>query len=332
MSETPTYPASARVLARARARGDFPFSADVTGAAALLAWALVAGSAAPAIWRALSAFAQAALAGHTPTLGSWIALARPLALWLGVLAFAALLLTAAQRAATWRMFQAGAERKPGERSGAARAPGVAFAVGLMKLLVMSAALASLFEGSVPGLLDLWQRDGRGLPELAATVLRALVIRGALALLVLGAADAFLQQLERLRRLRMTRRELLEEQREDSGDPTVAAERRARARAGDPPEPLTGASLIITGGARVVALRYAPPRYPAPVLWRKGEGLLAVKLLAEAYALDLPLANDAVLANDLFRLEPGRAIPEASHARVAALLVTQPRAESGDVVP
>jgi type III secretion system FlhB-like substrate exporter len=303
----------------------------VTGAAGLVAWALAAGSAAPASWRALTTFARAALAGRTPALDAWLALGRPVALWLAVTAFAALLLTAAQRAATWRMFQAGVERRPGERGRPARPRAVGFAVGLVKLLVMSAALASLFDGSLPGLLESWQRDPRELPELSASVVRALLLRAAFALLVLGAADLVLQQLERLRRLRMTRRELRHEQREDSADPRMAAERRARARAGDPPEPLAGASLIITGGARVVALRYAPPRDHAPRLWRKGEGLLAVQLLAEAHALGLPLADDVVLANDLFRLEPGRAIPEAQHARVAALMVTQLPAESGDVV-
>jgi flagellar biosynthesis protein FlhB len=147
------------------------------------------------------------------------------------------------------------------------------------------------------------------------------------LLALGALELVLQQLERLRRLRMTRREVVEEQREQESNPRLHSERRARAAAVSGNTSLAGASIVLTGQGRVLALRYRPEHDAAPVLWCKAEGAHAVRLLAEAYALGLPLASDAVLTGDLYRLAPGQAIPAAAHSRIAKLWVEASRAHA-----
>ena len=204
------------------------------------------------------------------------------------------------------------------------------AVTAFKWSVMGVALGALLWDSAPGLLVAAERSAAELGALAVHALGALSVRAAWVLFGLGALDLLLQQALRLRRLRMTRRELLDEQRELVGDPWILAERRARALQ-QPDELLTpqlyaaklaqlrAASLVLTGEGRAVALQYAPERAASPVLWLKAEGAQAVELLARAYAMGVPLASDSLLADDLFRLAPLQAIPAAAHARVAQLM-------------
>ena len=175
-----------------------------------------------------------------------------------------------------------------------------------------------------------ERSAEGLWALSRRALSGLLLRAFWTLLLLGAFDLLAQQWVRLRRLRMTRREVQDEQRELSGDPLVMAERRARALAA-PTELLTpqlyaaklaqlsAAALVLTGEGRAVALHYVPERMSVPVLWLKAEGAQAVELVARAYAVGVPLASDNLLADDLFRLEPMQPIPASVHARVAQLM-------------
>jgi len=210
---------------------------------------------------------------------------------------------------------------------------------LLKWLVMALALGTLLSDSLPGLIAAHERSAHELWTLSLRVLRGLALRAFWALLLLGAFDLLAQQWVRMRRLRMTRREVLDEQRELSGDPAVMAERRARALS-EPAELLTpqlyaaklaqlsAASLVLTGEARALALQYAPERMPAPVLWLKAEGAQAVELLARAYALGVPLASDSLLADDLYRLELMQPIPASFHPRVAQLMAAGAGARRG----
>lgn len=205
-------------------------------------------------------------------------------------------------------------------------------VTLLKWLVLSLALGSLLWDSLPGLLDAHARSAQTLWSLALHALRGVAWRAIWTLLLLGGLDLALQQALRLRRLRMTRREVMDEQRELAGDPFILSERRARSLAG--PELLTpqlyaaklaqlsAAALVLTGEGRAVALHYAPERMTAPVLWLKAEGSQALELVARAYAVGVPLASDNLLAEELYRLEPMQPIPAAMHARVAQLMAAE----------
>jgi flagellar biosynthesis protein FlhB len=283
---------------------------------------------------AFSQLMRGALSGQLP-MESLRALGRALAWLLCAPAAAALALLVLQRAPALRFLRSDADpRAPSQRP---RPYGHALSacVTALKLGVLLLALGALLAGSAPGLLAAGQRSAAELLALLPRVLGALALRAAWVLLALGALDLLAQQAVRLSRLRMTRRELLDEQRELVGDPFILGERRARARE-LPDEQLTpqlyaaklsqlsAATLVLTGEGRALALQYAPERASPPVLWLKAEGREAVELVARAYAMGVPLASDSVLADDLYRLAPLAPIPAAAHVRVAQLMAASVR--------
>jgi flagellar biosynthesis protein FlhB len=319
VSEAPSQPATPRALAGARARGDFPFSSAWTSAAVLTCAALGASYWGPRFGSVLRRLSRAAWSGQPPTAADAAALLSPFVWFLLALCAGALVLVAAQRAPTWRVWSAGnAARAPRVRVAGKLLGAWGLGVTAIELSLVAALLIVPLYASLPGVLASSERGAQALIALLGTLAVTLAERAAIALLLAGAIELAAQQIVRLQRLRMTRREVLEEARELAGDPRVARELRQRASAhtGE----LAEASLVLTGAGRALALRYVPERDAAPVLWTKAEAQAALQLVGRAYALGLPLASDDLLASDLYRLEPNQPIPLASHARVAALLV------------
>jgi flagellar biosynthetic protein FlhB len=328
VSDTRTHEATSHKLAQARARGDLAISADWAAAAVLAVTCIWASFGALPLWAALRELAHEALGGRAPSSSQAWALLRPWCALLGALPLAALLAVFAQRG-----FALGSRRSDRDDSGEGARQRLAgafgsealHALGIMsiKLCVLSGILLFALRGSLPGLIDAWQRDPSDVLQLIAGLGRSLGWRAASALAVLGLFDLIYRRWRRARRLRMSRRELEHEQRDTEGDPRLVRERRARGRAllaHASFAELGAATLVIASANRALALRYRSEHETTPVLWLKAEGALALSLLARAHALALPVHLDDALAYELYRLEPSQAIPEATHARVAALLV------------
>ncbi|HET8936043.1 MAG TPA: EscU/YscU/HrcU family type III secretion system export apparatus switch protein, partial [Polyangiales bacterium] len=101
VSQTPTEPASPRVLSRARARGDLPYASEWTFALGLLALMVVGTQQGAALLRGFEGLTKASLRGER----AWtqaMSLLQPLMLLLAVPALAALVCMVAQRAPTLR--------------------------------------------------------------------------------------------------------------------------------------------------------------------------------------------------------------------------------------
>jgi flagellar biosynthesis protein FlhB len=96
-------------------------------------------------------------------------------------------------------------------------------------LVLTAVALYTIAPSLPGLLALPGATlGRALERLSALT-STLIFRLVLTALALGVLDLLVQRVRQQLRLRMTRRELQHEQREQYGDPQLRAERFRRAR-------------------------------------------------------------------------------------------------------
>jgi flagellar biosynthetic protein FlhB len=138
--------------------------------------------------------------------------------------------------------------------------------------------------------------------------------------LLGAAELAVQYIARMQRLRMTRRQVQEEQRELAADPRLLSERRSRAAqapqlAAADLSQLKAAALVITGAGCVVAVEYTP-EHGVPRVWLSAQGTLALELLSRAYNLDLPILSDELLASALAPLPLRAAVPAEFHKRVA----------------
>lgn len=176
---------------------------------------------------------------------------------------------------------------------------------------------------VPTLLTL---SGQGLRVGGGLILDAAVrvMLNALAALALVAAIDYAQNRFTLgREMKMTRREMTEENRSQEGDPKVKAKIRARARAlarRRSLENVKKATVIVANPTHIsVALRYAA-NDPAPILVAKGHDDFALLIRSEARKYGIPILENRPLARALdAEVSVGHAIPAAHFAAVAKIL-------------
>jgi len=164
-------------------------------------------------------------------------------------------------------------------------------------------------------------------EAAATgwdALWRLLWRGALALLVLGAADFLYQRWTWIRGLRMSRQELRDEHKQQEGSPEVRARIRRIQREMAKSRMLSSvktATVILTNPTHyAVALSYDRGRMAAPVLVAKGADAMATRIRAIAREAGVPIIENPPLARALHaNAELGDPIPASLFTAVAEVL-------------
>ncbi len=195
---------------------------------------------------------------------------------------------------------------------------------LIKLTVLgmisAAVLAGTWRALVHAPLAPLGATLKGWLAMAAT----LVGTSAFAFALLALGDWLYQRWEHERSLRMTKQELKEELKETEGDPQIRARIRqvqsdlARRRMmADVPK----ADVVVVNPVHVaVALRYDPPRDPAPRVVAKGKGKLAKRIREIAEQHGVPVREAPALARSLYALvKVGEVIPEALFEAAAILL-------------
>ena len=130
------------------------------------------------------------------------------------------------------------------------------------------------------------------------------------------------QLER--KLRMSRQEIVQENRESEGDPMVKARQQSIARARARNRMLQNvkkADVVIVNPTHVaVALKYDLDESPAPMVLAMGERLLAQRIKDIARKHDVPIVENTPVARALLAsAQVGRPIPPALYAAIAEIL-------------
>jgi flagellar biosynthetic protein FlhB len=340
VSETRNLEATPRRIARARARFGRPASGELTAAVALAAAAVALPGAAAVLVAALASLWKVAIAGagipqlhdlsgralapaqsNALTLlahGSQLAeLAQVIAALLIAIALTAALVTALQRGAFVRI-AAGAgstfeSRIPPEPVAARLARS---AMSVAKWAVFVAALVAPWSEAVRGMMGAWQRTPSELLPLAGRLVLALLERAAIVLAVLGVVDFGVQQVAFRRRLRMSRRELQEEQKATESDPHATAERKRRMRELQAEVALRELEEVTMLVCDVEGRAFGVREHGREVaVWIKAEGEVAARVRTEAEARGLPIRVDRDLSGVLARGEIGEALPEAVAARL-----------------
>ena len=169
---------------------------------------------------------------------------------------------------------------------------------------------------------LHQPIGALLQELGQGVLRLLMATLA-AFALIALLDLLWVRFQHLRKLRMSRQDLREEQRDAEGDPQVKGrlrrlrESRARRRM---LAAVPKAAVVITNPTHyAVALNYDQGRAAAPRLVAKGVDSMAARIRAVAEAHGVPIVANPPLARALYRLEPDTEIP-AEHWQAVAQII------------
>jgi flagellar biosynthetic protein FlhB len=195
---------------------------------------------------------------------------------------------------------------------------------ILKLVVLAIVTWIVIRKSWPELVSLAEAG----PIEIAAVLKLVVVRLAMmaGISFLGVAliDYGFQRFQMERRLRMTRQEIILEQRESEGDPNVKSRLRSMAQANARRRMLQKvpmADVVIVNPTEIaVALRYDTSVAPAPVVVAMGQRKLAERIKKIALAANVPVVENRPVARALLATAKiGHAIPPALYAAVAEIL-------------
>lgn len=330
-----------RRLQEARKKGELARSADLTAAAATVAFVLVCVSVGPdALQRAGASAATylseadrlapgAMTSGATAAAGAMAAFGPAVAPFFLVPAAAALLSIVAQRAFTLapsrlvpklsRISPLATLKQKFGLDGL-----VEFAKSVAKLALISATLAIWAAIRAPILLDsLLLAPNVATAVILGEAVRFLLVVAAMSL-ALGGADFLWQWLSHRRRNRMSRQELVEEHRNAEGDPQLQAQRRQRGQQIAMNRMLLDvprADVVIVNPMHyAVALRWDRESGRAPVCVAKGVDEIAARIRARAAEAGVPLHRDPPTARLLHgALDIGQEIDPDHYRAVAAAI-------------
>ena len=194
---------------------------------------------------------------------------------------------------------------------------------LKALLVAGVGAWSIWREKDHLLSLMTQPLGASLPDFAQTILlSALLVSASLALLAL--LDVPFQLWQYHSKLKMTKEQIKQEQKETEGDPQLKARVRSAQREmarrrmmSEVPK----ADVVVTNPTHfAVALRYDADRMGAPVVVAKGADHVAQKIRELAQAHDVPLLEAPPLARALFaHCEIEHAVPAALYTAVAEVM-------------
>jgi flagellar biosynthetic protein FlhB len=151
-----------------------------------------------------------------------------------------------------------------------------------------------------------------------------ILRIALAMVIIAILDYAYQRFEHEKQLKMTHQEVKEERKQLEGDPQVKARIRslqremARRRM---MEQVPKATVVVTNPTHLaIALRYEPKENDAPVVVAKGKDLIAQKIKKLAQENDVPVVEDKPLARSMYdKVEVGFPIPVEFFTAVAEIM-------------
>lgn len=145
------------------------------------------------------------------------------------------------------------------------------------------------------------------------------------LVVISAADFAFEKWRYKRDLKMSRKEITDEMKDQEGDPQMKGKRREKARQYARRERLDHAvmksDVVVTNPTHyAVALRYNPDESDAPRVMVKGVRKRALRIKELAVQFSVPMVEDRPLARALYAgVDERMEIPEELYPAVAALL-------------
>ncbi len=156
------------------------------------------------------------------------------------------------------------------------------------------------------------------------ILRTIIVRVAMAWLVLAAVDYFFQRKQIDKQLKMTKEEVKQEMRQNEQSPEIRAamaQRRRRLLRGRTAQAVRSADVIITNPTHfAVALKYDRDSMHSPQVVAKGADFLAAKIRELAEESKVPIVPNPPLARQLYkRCEVGDFVPRELFQAVAEVL-------------
>jgi flagellar biosynthetic protein FlhB len=159
---------------------------------------------------------------------------------------------------------------------------------------------------------------------AASSIESLIWKAAAVFLALGAFDFWHQRRRYMADLRMTKQEVRDEMKEQEGNPQVKGRirrlQRDLLRRRMMQQVPTATAVIVNPTHYAVAIRYVMESMAAPVVVAKGKNYLALRIRQRAVENQVPIVENAPLAQALYKsAKVGQEIPAHLYRAVAEIL-------------
>lgn len=201
---------------------------------------------------------------------------------------------------------------------------VEFLKTFTKMMLIAIGLTLILQAFLPRLLiSIYTNPGQIALGMGTLVWQLTIMTTGIAL-VIGVIDFFWQRYTHTQKLRMSHRELRDENKETDGNPQLKAERRQRAEEMATNRMLTDmveASVVMVNPTRyAVALKWSVGDRRAPICVAKGTNEIAAKIRSVAAEHGIPIRHDPPTARALFAtVDLGAEIPRDMYHAVAAAL-------------
>ena len=195
---------------------------------------------------------------------------------------------------------------------------------LVKAIVIGVIIYSFMKANMEKVIGLAGMGLGDMGKITGQMMWELLVKSAIALLVIAALDYLYQRFQHEKNLRMTKTESKEEYKRTEGDPFIRMRRRQRHREiarHRMMQAVRNATVVVTNPTHIaVALRYAPKESLAPVLVAKGERLIAEKIKEIAGECRIPVIENVPLARALHKsVKLGQQVPPELYQAVAEVL-------------
>ena len=337
------YEATQKRLDEARKKGQVPHSQDLTTAAAYGGLILAAMAFGADTLREFGGRLAALLARADALSATWLAgpaapanaaafgaLLSPLAAWFGLPLLAGLVAIIAQNA-----FVVSSERlKPklekispiaGAKNKFGRNGLFEFAKSSVKLVIISVVLFVFLLRELPGMMTTMALEPGQATAVMLRLSAEFLILVFVITLLFGAVDSLWQRAEHARKNRMSRKELMDEQKDSEGDPWMKSKRRDKAvelAMSQMISDVAKADVVIVNPTHyAVALRWdrAVPG-AAPTCVAKGVDSVAQRIREKAMECGVPIRHDPPTARALWGIvEVGQEIPPEHYRAVAVAI-------------
>lgn len=199
-----------------------------------------------------------------------------------------------------------------------------FSKSFAKLVIFSTCLALFLNARLPEMIAAIHTGPGFVVSMLAEMCIAFLMVVVLVSAALGAIDAVWQHQEHIRKNRMSRKEIMDENKNSEGDPHLKQERRARAQAiatqqmmADVPK----ADVIIVNPTHyAVALKWTRAAGTAPVCVAKGVDEIALRMREIATEAAIPIHSNPPTARALHAVtNVGDEVPPEHYQAVAAAI-------------
>jgi flagellar biosynthesis protein FlhB len=202
---------------------------------------------------------------------------------------------------------------------------VEFAKGVFKFTMLGLLAFVLVEAAKYEVFNAMFLAPHALPELVVTMAIRLFLAVLLATVLLVIVDLIWSRFNWRRELRMSHKEIKDEQKQAEGDPIVKARLRSLARDRARKRMMSRvpqATVVIANPTHfAIALKYVRSENHAPLVVAKGQDLIALKIRKIAQEHDVPVVEDKLLARSLYdKVEVDRHIPPEFYRAVANVIL------------